>query len=84
LRREEYGVGEDRAADRGEDLFALEGDLVGNDGGLDGEGPHDDVVEPPAAALEIVLECVDVAFVDRSTDCRIRSVEDGNRDREGE
>lgn len=84
LRGEEYGVGEDRAAERGENLLSPEGDLVGNDSGLNGEGPQDDVVEPPAAALEIVLEAVNVALVDGSTDCRIRSKEDGNRDREGE
>jgi hypothetical protein len=83
LRGEEHGVGEDGAAERGENLLPPEGDLVGNDSGLNGEGPQDDVVEPPAAALEIVLETVNVALVDGSTDCRFRSKEDGNRDREG-
>ena len=73
LRGEEYGVGEDGAAERGENLLSPEGDLVGNDSGLNGEGPQDDVVEPPAAALEIVLEAVNVALVDGSTDCRFHS-----------
>ena len=66
LRGEEYGVGEDGAAERGENLLSPEGDLVGNDSGLNGEGPKDDVVEPPAAALEIVLKAVNVALVDGS------------------
>ena len=78
LRGEEDGTGEDRATERGKDLLSLEGGLVSHDSVLNGEGPRNNVVEPPAAAFEIVLETVDVAFVDGSTDCRIRSKEDGD------
>ena len=47
---------------------------------LDGEGPCDNVVKPPAAVLEVVLKAVNVSFVDRATDLRVRSVEDWNGD----
>ena len=58
LRGEEDGTGEDRATERGKDLLSLEGDLVSNHSVLNGEGPRNNVVEPPAAAFEIVLEVV--------------------------
>ena len=65
-------------------FFALKDSFVGNNGILDCEGPCDDVLEPPAAAGEVVFEAVDVAFVDRATDRQVRSVEDLNGDRQGE
>ena len=61
-------AGEGWTAKRGKDLFPFEGNFVGDDCILDGKRPRDDVVKPPAAAREIVLETVNVPFVDWATD----------------
>ena len=81
---EEDGAGEGRASESGKELLPLEGCFVSNDSLLEGKGPCANVVEPPAAAREVVFETVHVAFIDRSTDRRICSIEDRDGDGQGE
>jgi hypothetical protein len=81
---EKDSAGEGGVSKRGKDFFPLEGDFVGDDSILDAKGPRDNVVEPPAAAWEIILETVNVPLVDRATDRRVCSIEDRYGDGQGE
>ena len=61
-------AGESWTPEGWEDFFALKGNFVRNNSILDGDGPRDDVVEPPAAVREVVLKTVNMPFVDRATE----------------
>jgi hypothetical protein len=58
LRGEEDSTDEDGPPEHWEDLLPFEGGFVGDDSVLNGKGPHNNVVEPPAAAREVVLKAV--------------------------
>ncbi len=69
---------EGQVAESGKDLLPLEGYLVGDNGILNGRRPKVDVVQPLAAAREVVFKTVHMALIDGAMDCRVNPIKDGD------